>query len=345
MAKTYKRTKYKTRARARRQLQTRRQLRTQRRRKQKRGGASTTKVPSILLGPYRYSGEECIKKMINATPPNELTLTLNPAVLNTYAMLLLTAPNSITYRNQMKPGVKAFIDDINKRRLLEYKREHSNTKRMPPSIKGDLRLLNAAYVAEILSPAVNKNATIQEIIDWLTAAPQPTLQQLPQPTQPTATKEKVLVLCQRKLDENGEELVNKDIDNLLDALNIGADRYIKYASPMDENHVGKVDFEGEFGGDLDFTKNNFTKGDYSVIILNTCPFRFMKYDIINEYLKPNGRIVLSKFDKRTPTNFVEQQADANGFYKRRMDDAKDKLSDAGFELEKTYKDALVFRRK
>jgi hypothetical protein len=189
-----------------------------------------------------------------------------------------------------------------------------------------------------LSPDVNKNATIQDIIDWLTGAPQPTT---PQPTR--TTKEKVLVLCQRKLDENGEELVNKDIDNLLDALNIGADRDIKYASPMDENHVGKVDFEGEFGKN-DFTKNNFIKGDYSVIILNTCPFRFMKYDIINEYLKPNGRIVLSKFDKRTPTNFVEQ-ADSNGFYKRRMGDAKDKLSNAGFELEKTYKDALVFRRK
>jgi len=298
--------------------------------------------------------------MIKATPPNELTLTLNPAVLNTYAMLLLTAPNSITYSSQMKPGVKAYINEINKRRLLEYKRQHSNTKKMSQSIKGDLRLLNAAYVAEILAPDVNKNATIQEIIDWLTGAPQPTTPN-PTSTQPTATqptstqptaqkpapatKEKVLVLCQRKLDENGEELVNKDIDNLLNALNIGADRDIKYVSPMDEAHAGKVDFEGEFGKN-DFTKNNFTKGDYSVIILNTCPFRFMKYGIISEYLKPNnGRIVLSKFDKRTPTNFVEQQAEGNGFYKRRLSDAKAPLSDAGFELEKTYKDALVFRRK
>jgi hypothetical protein len=296
--------------------------------------------------------------MIKATPPNELTLTLelNPAVLNTYAMLLLTAPNpnSTNIQSKMKPDVKAFIDETNKRRLLEYKRQHSmaNPKKIPPSIKGDLRLLNAAYVAEILAPNVNKNATIQDIIDWLTAPPEPTLQQptlqqptTPQPTPtPTQTKEKVLVLCQRKLDENGEELVNKDIDKLLDALNIGADRDIKYASPMDENHVGKVDFEGEFGKN-DFTKNNFTKGDYSVIILNTCPFRFMKYGIISEYLKPNGRIVLSKFDKRTPTNFVEQQAEGNGFYQRRLGDAKGPLSDAGFELEKTYKDALVFRRK
>jgi len=277
--------------------------------------------------------------MIKATPPNELTLTLNPAVLNTYAMLLLTSPNSITYRSQMKPDVKALIDDMNKRRLLEYKEMHSNPKKMPASIKGDLRQLNASYVAEILSPDVNKNATIQEIIDWLIGGPRS-----PQPISPQPTKEKVLVLCQRKLDENGEELVNKDIDKLLDALNIGADRDIKYASRMDENHIGKVDFEGDFGNN-DFTKNNFIKGDYSVIILNTCPFRFMKYEIINEYLKPNGRIVLSKFDKRAPTNFVEQQADGNGFYQRRVSDAKDKLSDAGFELEKTYKDALVFRRK
>jgi hypothetical protein len=345
--RTYKRTKYKKRTHKRTHKKTQK-----RHRKQKRGGATITqtKVPSILLGPYRHSGEECIKKMIEATPPNELTIELNPAVLNTYAMLLLTAPNSITYRSQMKPAVKAFIDDMNKGRLLEYKQMHSKSmtdpKKMPPSIKGDLRQLNAAYVAEILSPDVNKNATMQDIIDWLTGAPQPTPTP-PQPINPqpttTQTKEKVLVLCQRKLDENGVELVNKDIDNLLDALNIGSDRDIKYVSPMDEAHVGQVDFEGEFGKN-DFTKNNFTKGDYSVIILNTCPFRFMKYGIINEYLKPNGRIVLSKFDKRTPTNFVEQ-AGANGFYQRRMGDAKDKLSDAGFEIEKIYKDALVFRRK
>jgi hypothetical protein len=158
MAKTYRRTYRKT-----------RRPRTQRRRKQKRGGAPTTQtnVPSILLVPYRHSSEECIKKMIEATPPNELTLKLNRAILNTYAMLLLTTPNSITYRNKMKPDVKAFIDDINKRRLLEYKRLHSKSK-MRPEIKGDLRQLNASYVAEILSPDVNKNATIQDIILWLT---------------------------------------------------------------------------------------------------------------------------------------------------------------------------------
>jgi len=165
--RTYKRTKYK------RQIQTRRR----KSRRQKRGGALTQttqpKVPSILLVPYRHSGEECIKKMIEMTPPNELTLKVNPAILNTYAMLLLTIPNSMTYRNKMNPDVKAFIDDINKRRLLEYKEIHSKSnndpKNMPQAIKGDLRQLNASYVAEILSPDFNKkNATIQDIIDWLT---------------------------------------------------------------------------------------------------------------------------------------------------------------------------------
>lgn len=72
----------------------------------------------------------------------------------------------------MKPAVKAFIDDINKRKLLEYKQMHSKSMgdptKMPQSIKGDLRQLNASYVAEILSPDVNKNATIQDIIGWLT---------------------------------------------------------------------------------------------------------------------------------------------------------------------------------
>ena len=172
MAKTYRRTKYN------RTQRRRKRPRTQRRRKQKRGGApptptTQTKVPSILLVPYRHSGEECIKKMIEATPPGELTLKQNPAILNTYAMLLLTTPNSMTYRNKMKPDVKAFIDDINKRRLLEYQLQHSKSnsdpKKMSQAIKGDLRQLNASYVAEILSPEFNKkNATIQDIIDWLT---------------------------------------------------------------------------------------------------------------------------------------------------------------------------------
>ena len=175
MAKTYRRTKQ--RQKQTRRKRTRTQKQKQRRRKQKRGGAPTTpttqtKVPSILLVPYRHSSEECIKKMIEGSPPNELTIKVNPAILNTYAMLLLTRPNSMTYRSKMKPEVKAFIDNINKRRLLEYKLQHSNSmgdpKNMPPSVKGDLRQLNASYVAEILSPDVNKNATIQEIIDWLT---------------------------------------------------------------------------------------------------------------------------------------------------------------------------------
>jgi hypothetical protein len=168
MAKTYKRTQPQ-----RHRRRTRRQTRRRTQRRSRRGGApSQTKVPSILLVPYRHSGEECIKKMIEATPPNELTLQISPAILNTYAMLLLTTPNSMTYRNKMKPDVKAFIDDINKRRLLEYQIQHSKSnsdpKKMPQAIKGDLRQLNASYVAEILSPEVNKNASIQEIIDWLT---------------------------------------------------------------------------------------------------------------------------------------------------------------------------------
>ena len=178
MAKTYKKLRQTQR---RRRRGTQKQKQTQRRRKQKRGGTPTTptttttqtKVPSILLVPYRHSGEECIKKMIEGSPPNELTLQTSPAILNTYAMLLLTTPNSMTYRSKMKPDVKAFIDGINKRRLLEYQELHSDSmgdpKNMPPSIKGDLRQLNASYVAEILSPDFNKkNATIQEIIDWLT---------------------------------------------------------------------------------------------------------------------------------------------------------------------------------
>lgn len=179
MAKTYKRTYRRTKYKRHRRQSRRTQRHLQRRRKQKRGGAPTPiiqtmmpKVPSILLTPYRHSSEECIKKMIETNPPNELTLQISPAILNTYAMLLLTSPNSPNIQSKMKPDVKAFIDGINKRRLFEYQELHSKTMgdptKMPVSLKGDLRQLNASYVAEILSPDVNENATINDIIFWLT---------------------------------------------------------------------------------------------------------------------------------------------------------------------------------
>jgi hypothetical protein len=104
--------------------------------------------------------------------------------------------------------------------------------------------------------------------------------------------EKILVLCQRRTVYKGEDLINDDIEKLLDSMGIGSNRTVKYVSP----NKG-ADINIEFG-DNEKTKKNFIKGDYSVIILNTCPFIFMDYKTIYEYLKPDGKMVISKYSPK-----------------------------------------------
>ena len=103
--------------------------------------------------------------------------------------------------------------------------------------------------------------------------------------------EKVLVLCQRRIDViSGDVLVESKIQPLLKILlGEGVEREIQYISP-----IPGADIVGEFGNN-DFTRANFKENDYAVIILNTCPFQVMDLDIVYKYLKPDGKLVLSNY--------------------------------------------------
>ena len=103
--------------------------------------------------------------------------------------------------------------------------------------------------------------------------------------------EKVLVLCQRRIDViSGDVLVESKIQPLLKILlGEGVEKEIQYISP-----IPGADIVGEFGNN-DFTRANFKENDYAVIILNTCPFQVMDLDIVYKYLKPDGKLVLSNY--------------------------------------------------
>ena len=123
---------------------------------------------------------------------------------------------------------------------------------------------------------------------------------------------KVLVLCQRKKgiihynDKKVEDEVVPEINSIIEKL-IKTKKYtIEYLSSG--NHEGELDIEGllEYNEKLtlknenddeitaeDFIEKN--KKSYNLIILNTCPFKFMNYTIINELLSDDGLLVYSIF--------------------------------------------------
>jgi hypothetical protein len=120
---------------------------------------------------------------------------------------------------------------------------------------------------------------------------------------------KVLVLCQRKKSNNDkkvEDEVVPKINSIVEILIKTQNYTIEYLSSGD--HEGELDIEGwlEYNKKLtlknenddeitteEFIKNN--KKSYNLIILNTCPFKYMNYTIINELLSDDGLLVYSIF--------------------------------------------------
>jgi hypothetical protein len=118
---------------------------------------------------------------------------------------------------------------------------------------------------------------------------------------------KVLVLCQRKKSNNDkkvEDEVVPKINSIVEILIKTQNYTIEYLSSGD--HEGELDIEGwlEYNKKLtlkndykittkDFIKNN--EKSYNLIILNTCPFKYMNYTIINELLSDDGLLVYSIF--------------------------------------------------
>ncbi len=150
--------------------------------------------------------------------------------------------------------------------------------------------------------------------------------------------EKVLVLCQRRIDViSGDVLVDDKIQPLLNILlGEGVEREIQYISP-----IPGADIVGEFGNN-DFTRANFKENDYAVIILNTCPFQVMDLDIVYKYLKPNGRLVLSNYSYTAPGYPTGSSITDSGTYKALME--RSVFEKSGFVYASHERNAVVFNK-
>jgi len=150
--------------------------------------------------------------------------------------------------------------------------------------------------------------------------------------------EKVLVLCQRRIDViSGDVLVESKIQPLLNILlGEGVEREIQYISP-----IPGADIVGEFGNN-DFTRANFKENDYAVIILNTCPFQVMDFGIIYKYLKPNGRLVLSNYSYTAPGYPTGSSITDSGTYKALVE--RSVFEKSGFVYASHERNAVVFNK-
>jgi len=147
--------------------------------------------------------------------------------------------------------------------------------------------------------------------------------------------EKVLVLCQRRIDViSGDVLVDDKIQPLLNILlGEGVEREIQYISP-----IPGADIVGEFGNN-DFTRANFKENDYAVIILNTCPFQVMDLDIVYKYLKPDGKLVLSNYLNGT---MAGSSITDSGTYKALVE--RSVFEKSGFVYASHERNAVVFNK-
>ncbi len=141
---------------------------------------------------------------------------------------------------------------------------------------------------------------------------------------------KVLVLCQRKAGLiNGLQRVEKKtvplINYFIKTLFAGDDDddyKIEYLSALESSNTvdDRVDIEGVLSlknastnyltlkneGDKQILASDFIRqneGTYQLIILNTCPFQSMDFDIIYKLLSPDGLMVFSSFPNNPSSNF------------------------------------------
>jgi len=111
----------------------------------------------------------------------------------------------------------------------------------------------------------------------------------------------VLVLCQRKTDIHGKELVNDLIQNLTERILKTTHFSITYVSdlsiykiPQFKDQDGTVDFDGKFGNNR-WTRETFKQHSYDLIILNTCPLMAMDIDYVHHYLKDGGILAIATY--------------------------------------------------
>ena len=132
---------------------------------------------------------------------------------------------------------------------------------------------------------------------------------------------KVLVLCQRKsgwlyagkidnedIYKKVENIITPKINQLVRSL-VGDDYAINYLSSVEDKNsdlaTGKVGIEGILKNDTFLTFNNETipvsdfihqhEGSYDLILLNTCPFILMDYNLISQLLAADGLMVFTVY--------------------------------------------------
>jgi hypothetical protein len=116
---------------------------------------------------------------------------------------------------------------------------------------------------------------------------------------------KVLVLCQRK--EGKERLGERNVNNTtVPLINLLLDHFfpeknysVEYMSRRDLNYAPGdiVDYEfalsEEFPEAVEFVESHLKH--YSLVLLNTCPYMLMNYEMIKKILTDDGRMVFSAF--------------------------------------------------
>ena len=164
---------------------------------------------------------------------------------------------------------------------------------------------------------------------------------------------KVLVLCQRKRgptfvsSANVETTTVPKIKSMVRKL-IGENHMIEFLTDLD-SYMGNLHITNDAKGDVDFNlvldhnadnekAKAFIKSHpyhYDLLVLNTCPFRFIPYDILFGLLKMNGLLVLSFLSNvsadehkmnieslHLPQNFynyfVSQESNQNLFIRRSL---------------------------
>jgi len=108
---------------------------------------------------------------------------------------------------------------------------------------------------------------------------------------------KVLVLCQRKtglsnglIKYNVEEIVIPKINELVQGL-IGDVHTITYMTDM-RGYEGTVDINCKLDGVSECSKSFISENanSFDLILLQTCPYSMMEYNILHTLLKPTGII-------------------------------------------------------
>ena len=136
----------------------------------------------------------------------------------------------------------------------------------------------------------------------------------------------ILVLCQRKggissiigLHTNVKNTVVPTIESLATDMMSSESHVTHYLTDLSDlshlqtkNFTNEVDFDLRLDHDINNEKGKkFIESHqqyYDLLVLNTCPFRHILYDILFGLLKPDGLVVFSAFGDGVVVDVVENR--------------------------------------